>query len=351
MSRPTVSVVVPVYNRSKLIGQTLRALQAQTRPPDEIIIVDDGSTDDTVAVARRYVGPGNVVEVPNGGPARARNRGLIEARGEFIQFMDSDDLPTPQFIAARLRAMKAARADIAYGPWMPAWINGDTVTGDGLVRQNAAVARPLDAFLQEWVLFIPNAMIRRSLLEDAGGYPEGMMTGEDMLLLFRMLRRTSRLAHTDRSLLLVRQHPEGQISASSTLAARRIIDELILTGTVSSELKDGAPYPVVPSQAAVRAWARRRTRAFASALRAKEIPPREAGAAPGAMALASVAAADVLTRLAARLQYQRFGHRLAHHFHPTAIRPDHVEEVRALGLNLLRPGQAVRGSYVAAATS
>jgi hypothetical protein len=292
-----------------------------------------------------------VVEVPNGGPARARNRGLIEARGEFIQFMDSDDLPTPQFIASRLRAMDAARADIAYGPWMPAWIDGDTATSDGLIRQNAAVSQPLDAFLRGWVLFIPNAMIRRTLLEDAGGYPEGIVTGEDMLLLFRMLRRTSRLTHTDRSLLLVRQHPEGQISASSTLAGRRIMDELILTGTVSSELSDGAPYPVVPSRAAVRAWARRRTRAFVLARRAKVVPPHEAGSAPGAMAVASAAAADVLTRLTARVRYQRFGHRLAPHFHPTAIRPDHVEEVRALGLDFLLSGEAVRGSPVAAAAS
>lgn len=335
---PTVSVVVPVYNRAHLLGETLRALLAQTRPADEIIVIDDGSTDGSTDVARSFGTAVRVVETSNGGPARARNRGLAEAQGDFIQFMDSDDLPTPRFLASRLEAITGTGADIAYGPWIPAWIEGRRVAVDGFVRQTAAATPPLDAFLCGWVLFIPNALTRRTLLEDTGGYPDGLLTGEDLLLLFRLLRSTDRLAHTDRSLLLVRQHPEGQISACATLSAQRLVDELILTGAVRSALADGSSVPVVPSRAAVRAWERRRARAFALARRAGLIPPMEAGLPPGLPMRAAATAEGLVARVSGRFRYHRFGHRLGKHFHPSPIATEHVDEVRELGLDFVAMG-------------
>ena len=333
MTRPTVSVIVPVYNRAHLIGQTLAALLAQTRSADEIIVVDDGSTDGSAAVARTFGSAVQVVEMPNGGPALARNRGLAEAAGDFVQFMDSDDLPTPHFLAARLDALADSNADIAYGSWIPAWITGSAAATDGFVRQTAAVDSPLDAFLRGWILFVPNAMIRRSLLQAVGGYPEGLLTGEDMLLLFRLLRRTKRIAYTARSLLLIRQHPEGQISASAALTNQRIVDELVLTGLVRLALKEAA-HDAVASRGALRAWETRRARAFARARRNGIAPPPEAGPPPNLL-IKSLAAVELLSvRIVARLRQHRNGHRLEEHFHAAPIGPEHICEVRGLGLDL-----------------
>ncbi len=332
MTTPFLSVIVPVYNRAGLVGETLRALLAQTRPADEIIVVDDGSTDGSTAAARAFGDAVRVVEVPNGGPARARNRGLAEARGDLVQFMDSDDLPTPQFLEARLAALTVARADIAYGPWMPAWIGQGRVWGDGLVRQTAPTEPALEAFLSGWVLFIPNTMIRRSLLEDVGGYPEGLLTGEDMLLLFRLLRRTDRLVHTNRSLLLVRQHPEGQISASATLTARRIADELVLTAAVRAELAQGAANAIPASAAAIRAWDRRRARAFAQAHRSAVAIPAGVGPPPSMITGATAATERIMARVAARIRFSRNGNRLAPHFHAAPAGQEYMAEIHALGL-------------------
>ena len=85
---PTLSVIIPNYNRAGLIGETLDNVFAQTRPPDEVIVVDDGSTDASVAVIERYGSRVRLIRQANAGPGAARNRGLAEARGDLIQFMD-----------------------------------------------------------------------------------------------------------------------------------------------------------------------------------------------------------------------------------------------------------------------
>ena len=82
--RESVSVIIPAYNRESLLPQTLRSLLAQTLPAVEIIVVDDGSTDRTGAVAESFGEPVRVIHQENSGPAAARNRGFLDSRGEFI---------------------------------------------------------------------------------------------------------------------------------------------------------------------------------------------------------------------------------------------------------------------------
>jgi glycosyltransferase involved in cell wall biosynthesis len=88
-----VSVIIPTYNRAALIGETMESVIRQTRPVDEIIVVDDGSTDNTDQVLIPYkLYIKKYIKQPNSGPAAARNRGIREASGEFIAFLDSDDI-------------------------------------------------------------------------------------------------------------------------------------------------------------------------------------------------------------------------------------------------------------------
>jgi glycosyltransferase involved in cell wall biosynthesis len=91
MSGPTVSVVIPAYKAAGTIARALDSVLAQTRPPDEIIVVDDGSPDDTSAVVAAYAARVKYVRKANGGTASARNRGLDESSGELIALLDADD--------------------------------------------------------------------------------------------------------------------------------------------------------------------------------------------------------------------------------------------------------------------
>ena len=88
---PTVSCVVPAYNAERYVARALESVLEQSRPPDEIIVVDDGSTDGTAAVLESYGSRLRVVHQENSGPAAARNRGIRMATGEIICFQDADD--------------------------------------------------------------------------------------------------------------------------------------------------------------------------------------------------------------------------------------------------------------------
>ena len=106
-----ISVVVPAYNAAKTVVQTLDALLAQTSPPDEIVVVDDGSKDHTRDVLEAYRGRVHLVFQPNGGVSAARNRGVAETRGEWVAFCDADDLWHPEKLRI-MRAVLQSRSDM-----------------------------------------------------------------------------------------------------------------------------------------------------------------------------------------------------------------------------------------------
>jgi glycosyltransferase involved in cell wall biosynthesis len=115
-----VSTVIPVFNRSAMLRQAVASVIAQTWRPIEIVIVDDDSTDDTIAVADalalEHAGIIRVLHVPNGGPGAAREAGRLAARGDFIQYLDSDDLLAPRKFELQVAALASQPdAGIAYG--------------------------------------------------------------------------------------------------------------------------------------------------------------------------------------------------------------------------------------------
>ncbi|HEX5632504.1 MAG TPA: glycosyltransferase, partial [Gemmatimonadales bacterium] len=105
-----VSVVVPTYNREAFIGRTLRSVLAQTSPAHEVIVVDDGSTDGTEAVVAAFGAAVRYVRQPNAGVAAARNHGARLAAGDWLAFVDSDDLWVPHKLAWQRAALAAAPA-------------------------------------------------------------------------------------------------------------------------------------------------------------------------------------------------------------------------------------------------
>jgi hypothetical protein len=119
MTHAAVSVVIPAFNAARTIGRTLESARAQTHRAIEVIVVDDGSTDggiETVARAARDDDRIRLIAQGNGGVARARNRGIAEARGRYVAFLDADDLWHPEKIARQVAAMEAGggRAALAY---------------------------------------------------------------------------------------------------------------------------------------------------------------------------------------------------------------------------------------------
>src|SRR5687767_7343597 len=113
--RGLVSVIIPAHNAEAWIAETIASVTAQTYRHVEIVVVDDGSTDDTGSIAADH--GALVVETPGTGPGGARNAGMATARGEYLQFLDADDLLAPAKIDRQVSLLERTRADVAWEPF------------------------------------------------------------------------------------------------------------------------------------------------------------------------------------------------------------------------------------------
>ncbi len=176
----TVSIIITVYNGAMLVAEAIESALAQTLPPLEVIVVDDGSSDDTADVVRRFEAV-RLIQQPNAGPAAARNTAIRAASGVFIALLDHDDL----FPAERLEHMVAEliahpgadyvvgrqRITLLPGAELPYWLN-------------STEAVELDRFRDEHGP--TQSMFRRNALDRVGLFDETMTSGgEDIDLMFR----------------------------------------------------------------------------------------------------------------------------------------------------------------------
>ena len=172
MSSPTVTVVVPAYNAEEYIGEALNAVLSQTAPADEVIVVDDGSTDGTLDALVPFRSEVRIVEQANRGCAGAYNRGFAEARCDYVARCDSDDIWEPDKLERQRAALIAhPEVDIAVGA---AWVFGRT---ERLFADppGAGVLDP-EAFNRTLyranVLCASSALIRRDLFEALGPFAD-----------------------------------------------------------------------------------------------------------------------------------------------------------------------------------
>ncbi len=115
-----VSIITPCYNGSKYIAQTIDSVRAQTYPHWQMLIVDDGSKDNSVEIIEKYVDQDSrirLIRQPNGGSAAARNNGIRNAQGRYIALLDADDVWEPRFLESQLALMKEHDATLVYGSY------------------------------------------------------------------------------------------------------------------------------------------------------------------------------------------------------------------------------------------
>lgn len=213
---PLVSVIMPTHDRAGLVVQAAQSVIAQTVPDWELIVVDDGSTDDSVerleALAESRL---KLIREPHiGNVARLRNTGVAASRGDHIAFLDSDDLWLPSKLELQLKALSGSTEAWCYADHELVSANGERLPlrAGRFGPISGYIAR--DLMLDRTAASINTWLVPRKLFDRAGGFDESLTMREDLDLLLRLAELGEAIAVPE-VVALTREHPARKTAAAA----------------------------------------------------------------------------------------------------------------------------------------
>jgi glycosyltransferase involved in cell wall biosynthesis len=225
----SVSVVIPAYNMARYLGDALASVFAQTQPPHEVIVVDDGSTDDIARVVRQWADRIRYIRQEHAGVSAARNAGIRASVGEYIALLDADDLWAPEKLAEQVplliqdSGLGLVCSDFAvqapdgtlrpsyFQTSEPKWVDGDV----------------FDRVLEGCSIPPSTVVLRRRTVEQVGEFDTTLTVGEDLHLFLR-IAYAWQVKAAQRVLCTKRQRPDGARSFEDTSAGSLcMLDRLI----------------------------------------------------------------------------------------------------------------------------
>lgn len=243
---PLVSVLMPAYNARRYVAEAIQSVLAQTWRDFEFLIIDDGSTDDTPEILKRYAEADDRVRVltrSNAGVGAALNAGIAEARGELIARMDSDDVCLPERFARQVEFLRERPDCVLVGSRVllidpdgaPLFEMEEIPTGHEEIDEMLLQAR--------WSIVHPAVMMRRDVVRRIGGYDNEVVPVEDHDLFLR-LAEVGRLANLPEVLLRYRKHPMNSVRV---LADRRVkaLTRVMEAAWARRGLVGRRPYPAI----------------------------------------------------------------------------------------------------------
>ena len=239
MSDPLISILIPAFRAGRYITETLSSVRAQTYPHWEVLVCEDGISDDTAALVATFAGsctqPVRLFQnATNRGVSHARNQLMQESRGEFVAFLDADDVWDPDHLATAV-AKFSAGADVTF--------SGVTfIDADGRVIPGAAEPSAADLadiapamFRYNFVQCTSTVCLRRDWITRVGGFDPTLSHGEDLDLWLRLLAAGAKWRYTGRTSCAYRKHPASAMGQIRLATAR-------LTAFYEKQLNN----PIVP---------------------------------------------------------------------------------------------------------
>ncbi len=228
-----VSILIPVYNSEKFLARTIQSALDQTWPDVEIIIVDDGSVDNSFRIAKSFEVFKNVkvFTQPNGGGCKARNKAFAESTGDYIQYLDADDLLSPDKIKNQIELTGSVSDGTVFScPWIR-FYNDDEMKADKLPQRflDRDWSDPVDWLIHSWqgkgmgqtsVWLTPRHLIRK-----AGAWDERLSINQDGEFFSRVLLHASSIKFTNQSLVYYRSGNEGSVSQNGNM--KKVSDLLL----------------------------------------------------------------------------------------------------------------------------
>lgn len=236
MSDPLVSVCMPCHNAGRYVAEALDSVLAQTYPNIEVIVVNDGSKDNSAEVLENYRAKGvTVIHQANRGQCAAANRAFAESRGEYIKFFDADDILSPGFIEAQMKRLHGRTDAVASARW-GRFYNDDLST----FRLNPEAVwrdmKPEDWLVESWIdaramMQCALWLIPRLLLERTGLWDERLSLINDFEFFARVLCGAEEVLFCEDATLHYRSGIAGSLSAQKSRKARESECESVLKGT------------------------------------------------------------------------------------------------------------------------
>ena len=235
INKPSVSIITPCYNGARYLRETIESALAQTRPPLEMIVIDDGSTDDSAAIAESFGEPVRVIRQKNQGESVARNRGIEVARGSHLMFLDADDLLHPE-------ALERLTDAVAGDPRAVALMGSATFLGDERTTFLSTVTPQVDDFLATVVSRNPGLihayLTPTDLVKQVGGFSDSLVYFEDWDFWCQVALTGAPLVPVDFVGALYRRHSNAQTPSAKKVDRKlghvRVIQRL-LEGLLDSD--------------------------------------------------------------------------------------------------------------------
>jgi|APSaa5957512622_1039677.scaffolds.fasta_scaffold04427_4 glycosyltransferase involved in cell wall biosynthesis len=182
-----VSVIIPTFDSAEYIPAAIESVLFQTYSNIEIIVINDGSTDNTKDILRPYLNKIVYLEQKNTGPAAARNLGIDKAHGDFIGFLDADDVWMPSKLEKQLRSLQQdPKAGLVYSKFVDFHHRSRKELGVYPREMHSGIL--FDLLLTTPLLLLSSVIIRTRVLKELGGFDEGLTTAEDTHLYLRIAR-------------------------------------------------------------------------------------------------------------------------------------------------------------------
>jgi glycosyltransferase involved in cell wall biosynthesis len=217
------SVIIPTYNRAAFLSRTLQSVFAQTHRPLEILVLDDGSTDNTKAVVQefeKYHSEGlkfHYFLLEHAGACAARNKGIAKSSGQYLKFLDSDDLLEPEAIRLQVNNIRISKAAVVYGDWWDIYTN----SADKVLRRKLSApgsfSEPIIALLsRRWVANFGYLFTREAVII-SGGWDENWLVNQDFGFALRVALTGAAFAYAPGAIGAYRRHQTDSISKDNTL--------------------------------------------------------------------------------------------------------------------------------------
>lgn len=234
-----VSIIVPVFNAEKYLHKCIDSILAQTHTDFELLLINDGSKDNSGAICDEYAAKDNRIRVfhkENAGVSKARNLGLDNAKGEWITFVDSDDWVHEDFIKKRLALALNENADIAYCDVEYVYRTHNVYCKTA--EQVEGNASTVNSWIFSRTTYSPIILVRKFLFDKYGlRYIEGLRFGEDFNLIIKLVMYANKVTHIKEALYYYNKQNEG--SAMTKLHLYRDDLQFVYTDLIESFKKEG----------------------------------------------------------------------------------------------------------------